>query len=150
MTLYQEAAAQMVILELGIARVSDTIRWADEKIIAADKPHAVLIEISTSREEAFHNVFSHLRVLRSDIDRFDALRYAARDIRQAIEDGRLKVESAATFTYSYLCGDYSKIPADMQSLYSADDDFYLVHEGYGQKDSVTRGFIAALKNIERA
>lgn len=150
MTLYQEAAAQMVLLELGIARVSDIIRWADEKIITADKPHPALIEISTCPEDAFHNVFSHLRTLRSEIDRFDALRYAARDIRQAIEDGRLKVESAATFTYSYLCGDYSKIPEDMQSLYSADDDFYLVFEGYGRRDAVVQGFIGALKNIERA
>jgi hypothetical protein len=149
-TLSQEAAAWMVLVDAGLARMADIVRWADEKIVAADKPDPALIEISTSQEEALQDVLGRLKVLRSDVDRFEALRYAAPAIRRAIEEKRLRAESAATFIFRYLCGAYSAIPEDMRPLYSADDDFDLVAEGHGSRESVELGFIGALKNAERA
>jgi hypothetical protein len=151
MTESQEAACWMVLMEAGLAHVPEIVRWADEKIIASEKPHPALIEISTSQEDAFHPVFDQLKQLRRDVDRFDALRYAAPSIRAAIEEGRIRADSVATFTYTYLCGDFFQIPDDMCFLYSADDDFYLaVVEGRGSRELVEQEFVAALKSVERA
>lgn len=150
MTESQDAARWMVLLEAGLASVPDVIRWADEKIIADDKPHSALIEISTSQEDAFHAVFGLLKQLRPGVDRFDALRYAAPTIRTAIEEGRIRADRLATFTYTYLCGDFFQIPSDMRFLYSADEEFYLaIVERLGSSESVEREFLAALRSVER-
>lgn len=147
MTQSQEAARWMVLMEAGLACVDEIVRWADEKIVATDKPHPALIEISTSDDKAFRHVFDHLKELRPDVDRFEALRFAAPTLRAAIENETKHADGIATFTFNYLSGEHFQIPPDMRFLYSAYDEFYLaVVEGRGSRESVEQEFIIALKN----
>jgi hypothetical protein len=151
MTQAQEAARWMVLMDAGLANVTEIVWWADEQIIDSVKPHPALIEISTSNGDAFDQVYQNLNELRPDVDRFEALRFAAPTLRLAIEGGLKRAEAVAMFTFSYLCGDESRIPPDMRFLSYAEDEFYLaIVENRGSRASVENQFIAALRSIERA
>ena len=151
MTLSQDAARQMVLMEVGVASVRDIVTWADKVIIASDRPHPILIDVSTADIDRYYDVYGYLRKLACDVSRFDALRYALPAIRESIENGRLASDRAASSIYVYLCGQYSEIPEDMRYLYVADDEFYLaVAENYGDRAQIEKKFLQTMHNAEKA
>jgi hypothetical protein len=150
MTLAQDAARWMVLIDARLANTSEIIRWSDEQIVAADKPHPALIELSTTPPDQIAEILSLLRLLASNIDKFEALRCAAGSILAAIKGGKLPAERAATFTYCHLCGHCFDLPPDLEPLYSADDSFELaISEQYGNRNDVERDFLQALENVAR-
>jgi hypothetical protein len=151
MDLAHDAARWIILLETRLASLSEVVAWADGRIVAAGKPHPLLIEISTSRENDFHDVIGHLRNLSQAIDELEALRYALPTIRLSIERGTLRAERAAGITYRYLNRRYSELPGDLQALFSADDEFSLaIEESYGDRNEIEHRFLAALRQAERS
>lgn len=147
--LAKAAACWLVLLEAGVAKVQDVIRWADAKIVETDKPDSSLIEISTAGVDAFYAVSRNLRALAGATDGIDALRYAVPTIRRAIEKKIVPAEQAAAFTYRYLSPYWDRVPKDMRYLFEADDEFYLARvEHYGDVKTVEQKFMAALGEVE--
>lgn len=151
MILSQDAARQMVLMEVGVATIGDVVSWADQAIVSSERPHPLLIDVSLADVERYHDVYGLLRQLAGGVSRFDALRYALPAIREAILSGRLPADRVASSLYVYLCGQYSEIPEDMRYLYIADDEFYLaVVEKYGDRAEVEKKFLDAMQNAQIA
>jgi hypothetical protein len=149
MTLAQESAQWLVLVEAGFASAGEVVNWADRWITRDGEPHPRLIEIATLAPGAFNELVHELRALAAGVDRFEALRCAVPGLRRLIERGAFTPAAVAAFTYRYLCGDDARIPAELRSLYSADDEFELAASGqYGDLAEVTARFLAALRAVE--
>lgn len=146
----QEATRESLLFDIGIRSAPDVIAWADRMIVKEEKPHPLLIELSTTSPERTDFVLSYLSGLKIGGDFWSALSDALSSVHDYVAAHRAEAERVAGALFFSVCCRKEKLPEEFSFLYHFDDAFYLGREGiYGSEKAVYDDFVSELRRFKK-
>ena len=107
-------------IEMGLIPVERVIRWADQQIVATDKPESWLIDLATTRADN-HDVISVMRQhgVSSEIDDDTLMGLVAYGFLHS----RLSLEQVHATLFRHFCAtDWKEMTPLRQQIYIFDDE----------------------------
>ena len=144
----QEATRESFLFDIGVRSSADIIAWADRMIEREEKPHALLIELSTTSPERTDYVLSYLSRLCSGGDFWLAFREALPSVYEFVVARPTEAERIAGSLFFTTHCRSGTIPDEFSFIYHFEDAFYLGREGvYGSEKAVYEDFLSELSSF---
>jgi len=139
----RDAAALRVGLRLGLLKVENVVKWADEQIETLDAPPATLLDLSLMGDSPPADVHGRLREISVDVPSLEILpSVLAKGIDQLRADPGLGPMVARGLFELYVEANY-EVPPELREIGRLDDAYSLAEQGtYGTMEEAFRDLLA--------
>jgi hypothetical protein len=141
-TIQNEAARLAFLLNLGIVSAKEVIAWADEAIVAGDRPSSALIDLSVSAPARIPNA---LRELGLGVDAWTTVKEAMPCVLREVEKKPELARVVAREFYHIAVSENYIVPKRYSFFIRSDDDFDLAESGVLVYGEVYKGFIEDIR-----